>query len=452
METLRFDVVVVGAGLSGLRFARLVAEKGFNVAIIERKSRNRIGMKTCGDAIGKHHFDRLGITYPKGEELELAVDGIKIYSPDENVIWRVPGEGFEVNRYAFGQRFLREAERYGAIVFSEVIALNPIVEKGYVIGVQARKVDGGKVVFKSRILIDASGVSAVIRTKLPNTWPVSEPLRYEDASIAYREIRTVRDEIDDYSYIRIYLSQKISPGGYWWFFPKGPYKVNVGLGVWGVKGLPNPKQQFYKYIATREELRRSRVLDAGGGIVPTRRPLNVMVAPGFMTFGDAGLTVNPVHGGGMGPSLIAATKAAEIAIEALERDDVSLKGLWGFTRSYNLAYGAKQAALDIMRMFLQHLNDEDLNFIMHKNLITEHDLSYTSSEGDLKLSVVEKALRIIRGLTRPTLLSKLKMLSEYMNKARVLYMEYPEKPEDYNLWASKVKLLYDKFKFEIQKT
>lgn len=444
-----FDVVVVGAGIAGCRYARLVGEVGYKVALIDKKRRESIGVKTCGDAIGKHHFEELGIPYPSGEELENRVKGIKIYSPDEKSVWTVKGEGFELNRHAFGQRMLREALSVGVELYDESYAIKPLIEKGRVSGVQVRLKSGVRKLFKGKIVVDASGVTAVLRSRLPREWPVSEPLLPQDSSIAYREIRMVRDEIEDSQYIRIYLSQEVSPGGYWWYFPKGPVKVNVGLGVKGGDKALSPKVNFYQKLAVRRELLNSKILHAGGGIVPTRRPLDSMVAPGFVAIGDAGVTVNPVHGGGMGSSLIAATKAAEASIEALESGDCSLKGLWRFNWAYNQAYGAKQASLDIMRIFLQELKDEDLNFIMHKKLITEDDLYIASSEGDLNLSIVEKAMRVIKSISRPTVLKKLKALSSYMREAKKLYLEYPRDPREFGKWRFKVRSLYERFKREI---
>lgn len=445
----KYDVVVVGCGVAGCRYARILGEEGFKVALIDKKEENIIGVKTCGDAIGKHHFEELKMPYPSDLEVENVVEGIKIYSPDEKAVWTIKGEGFELDRHRFGQKLLREALKTGVELYDKTYALKPVVENGKVSGVYVKLENGDRKIIRGDLIVDASGVSAVLRSRLPREWPVSEPLNPQDTSVAYREIRVVEEDIEDYRYLRIYLSQDVAPGGYWWFFPKSSRRVNVGLGVKGGVGILNPRNIFYKKLIVRRDLRNSKLENSGGGIVPTRRPLDSMVAPGFIAIGDAGVTVNPVHGGGMGSSLIAATKAAEVSVEALEIGDVSLKGLWRVNKSYNLAYGAKQASLDIMRIFLQRLGDEDLNFIMHKKIITEDDLYTASYIGDLSLSVVEKALRIIRSIARPTILKKLRVLSHYMSEAKRLYLEYPESPEEFDRWRFKVRKLYDSFEREL---
>ena len=77
------------------------------------KPPERVGDKPCGDALGKHHFDELNIDYPKGEELEGIVKGIDIYSPMEDIKYRVLGDGFQVNRVALTKRFINKAINNG---------------------------------------------------------------------------------------------------------------------------------------------------------------------------------------------------------------------------------------------------------------------------------------------------------------------------------------------------
>jgi len=81
---------------------------------------------------------------------------------------------------------------------------------------------------KAKITVDATGYSTSFRIKLPFEFPVTESLDDKDADVAYREVLNSKDEIDEYPYLRIFITQKASPGGYWWYFPKGPNKVNVG--------------------------------------------------------------------------------------------------------------------------------------------------------------------------------------------------------------------------------
>ena len=137
----KFDVIVVGAGTGGCLAAKTVAEAGLGVCMIDRKAEPKIGDKVCGDAIGKHHFDNIGIAHPSGEELDQTMEGIKVYSPDMKTEVNVKGEGvhgYLINRQLFGQRLLKEAKDAGATLIDSTIVTEPIIKDGYVVGVLAK--------------------------------------------------------------------------------------------------------------------------------------------------------------------------------------------------------------------------------------------------------------------------------------------------------------------------
>ena len=76
------DVIVVGAGTAGCLAAKTMAEAGLKVCLVERKRREAIGEKICGDALGEHHLKTVGLEKPQGDEFEKKIEGIKIFSPD----------------------------------------------------------------------------------------------------------------------------------------------------------------------------------------------------------------------------------------------------------------------------------------------------------------------------------------------------------------------------------
>jgi flavin-dependent dehydrogenase len=57
----KYDAIVVGAGTAGCLAAKTMAEKGLKVCIVEKKKREEIGEKICGDALGEHHLKFLGL-------------------------------------------------------------------------------------------------------------------------------------------------------------------------------------------------------------------------------------------------------------------------------------------------------------------------------------------------------------------------------------------------------
>ncbi|MEM2020925.1 MAG: digeranylgeranylglycerophospholipid reductase [Zestosphaera sp.] len=447
-----YDVVVVGAGIAGASLAYFLSGKGFKTLVIDMRSFERVGDKPCADAVGKHHFDEVNLEPPSGELLEGYVRGIDVYSPSELVKYRVLGAGYEVDRIKFTKHLLRSAVDKGAEFTGSTYGVEPIVKEGFVTGVVTWSKDRGRHEIRSKVLVDASGVArAIVRRLDQSTWPVRDDAELMDYNIAYREVRRLRRDVDEPDILRIYVSKRVAPGGYWWVFPysKEGDVVNVGLGVQGGMDYPNPRDLLHEHVLTRPEYEGSELIEAGGAAVPTRRPARTLVWNGIAVTGDAAYTVNPVHGGGKGSAILASWCISQAVTQALDSGEPSARELWSANICFNRRYGAKQAALDIFRLFLQRLSDDDLEYGMSRKMIKEEDLNEVSLKGHLELSVVEKGMRLLAGLTRPSLLFKLVRVAQYMSEVKQLYMNYPESPKELDRWYARVEEIYSRFKAEV---
>ncbi len=444
---MRFDAVVVGAGVAGLNAAYVLASKGFKVAIIESKPREKIGDKTCGDAIGVHHFEELGWRPPE-EVIDHVYKGVKVYDPTEKYEIIVPGEGVSLNRVKFGQWLLKRAEEHGVLLLDKHVVLGTIVSDDKLKALKVKAIGKpGMQEIQAEAFIDASGTKPAIRSRLPPEWPIAEKPYMTDFNIAYREVLELEKPIEeDKDYAVIYLNTEIAPGGYWWLFPKDPSGRigNIGLGViWGPMGY-NPRKNYDKYLRPRFP---GKLIHAGGGIVPTRRPLPTLVWRNVGVAGDAAYTVNPVHGGGIGSSMEAATIVATHIAEALEKGRVDERETWRANREYMRVYGAKQAGLDILRMYLQRLGNEDFEWIIKNKIVDGEKLYELGTKARLLDTVVSGVSRLIKLLGRPSLLNQLRTVKKYMDQATRLYLEeYPDSPDGLKEWMEKVDKLFDEYR------
>ena len=443
---MKFDVIVVGAGTAGCLAAKTTAEAGLKVCLLDGKRREEIGEKACGDALGEHHLKTLGLEKPQGGELEKRIEGIKVYSPDLETVFTITHEnfaGYLLNRRLFGQWLLRKALDNNAVLLDATLCLEPLIERGFVTGVLAKNMNTGeKVRLKGKVVADASGFLAVVRRKLPKEMRIENEVANEDVEACYREIRQLKQESEDTECCEIYLNQKMTPGGYSWVFPKGGARVNAGLGICMRNEFPNPRNQFYKHVLTKPLFEGSLLLSGGAWYDPTRRPLDNMVGNGVAVLGDAACLVNPIHGGGIGPSMLSGYLAGKTIIEALEKDDVSQKSLWPYNRKYMEMYGVKQAGLDAFRMLLLISRDEDLNYGMKYALLTEEDVLKASLGEEFHLNITETAKRVFRGLKSIRFLNKLRLTVNLMKQVKAHYRNYPKAPEDFEKWRVKTEALF----------
>ncbi|MEM3383616.1 MAG: geranylgeranyl reductase family protein [Nitrososphaerales archaeon] len=443
----RYDIIIVGAGTAGCVAGIASAEQSSKVLMLDCKDFKEIGKKICGDAIGAHHFEKVNLKNIPNNTIRSKINAVVVCSPSGRHKYKVEGEGYALNRYEFGRWLLDQALDKGVELKPNIKVKFPIMEKGKVIGVKtSNSKTGDAQSFLCKVVIDASGWTGVIRRSLPEFQGLVKEPEWGDVAVCYREVRQLKSSIDDLDLARIYLDARIAPGGYWWFFPQGEDLVNIGIGVQGGRGN-DPKNLFREYLSNLPILKGSKIVDAGGGVVPTRRSLHSLVAFGVIFAGDSGFTANPIHGGGIGSSMIAGKIAGRVAAESLGEEDPE-KILWKVNEEYVKAYGMKAASLEIFKIFLQELSNDDLEFGMEKKLITETDLTRLSyGHGDL--SIKEKAVRIIKGVRRPSVLMHLATTASYMRKVRRLYENYPNK-EDYEDWSKSIYDLFSDFKKKIK--
>ncbi len=443
---MKYDIIVVGAGSGGALAAKTAAKLGLNACLLERKPAESVGDKVCGDAIEKREFDQLNIPLPKGEEVENHIKASNLYSPDQRVcrsLSETGSAGFIINRVKFGQRLLKEALDTGLEFHDQMMVLNPLIAQNVIVGVEAKDMrTGEKKQFEGKVVIDASGFHSPLRKAMKSPYLESEidPSEY---IICYREILQVsRMEYDSHC-IHIFLSQEKAPGGYLWYFPESENKVNLGVGVYA-----DPKykvKEYYKQYCLPMAHEPIEIIHEGGGVVPVRHPMWSLVESGIMFVGDAGFCVNPLHGGGIGSSMRGGIYAAEVAANAIEKGDWSIDGLWVFNKRYAKDQGGDFASLDVLRIALQRFTDEELNFGLHRGLLSNQDIMDIASGRIIRPNIVDVIGRAIRGIAKPELLLNLYFINNMVNQMKQIYKAYPDRP-DFEKWKASVLKLYKKVK------
>jgi digeranylgeranylglycerophospholipid reductase len=449
-----YDVIVAGAGTAGVLTALSIAKRGHRVLVIDRKSKTRIGDKTCGDALASHHPRKLKelIGFPSIPEsiVEHTLNGIDLISPDRENRLRLDGptiEGVSFNRLKLGQWLLALVEKEGVEVLSSTKVKHLLFDEGKVSGVSV-KLDGKNRDRKltAKIVVDATGATGMLRRQLPESSPIERIIDKQDMMVAWRSIlETPEHTFETPNILEIYWDQNQTLGGYTWVFPRGSHKVNVGVGLLTLPGHGGPQEIFDDFVRTNWDFMKKKNIDidSSGGIAPMRRPIDTLVDDNFMLVGDAACQVNPVHGGGIGPSMLGGALAGISAADALDMNDTSIKGLWSYNERYMESYGVKQAALDIFKVYLLNVTNDEIDFAFRKGIIKGSDLLSVSITGEMKTSSGEKFKRLISGLGKVSFLKRVSAVSNLMAHMREIYADYPRSPKELADWRNRLVPVYE---------
>jgi len=450
-----YDVVIVGAGTAGLSLAYLLAKEDVNVAVLERKPRDKIGYKVCGDAIAAHHFRYSTLPKPPSEVVVHEVRGIRIFPYDIRYHVTVISDegGYVVDRLEYGQHLLELVEKYGATVLDSFHVSTPIIKNNYVVGVKGIH-RGKEYTIHGKIIVDASGYSAVLLSKLPNNTGIEKVIDKRDVIISYREIIELNGRFEDPGYLWIHFIDKYAPGGYVWIFPhsRDCTVVNVGNGVQAGLNYPNPKflLSMYKeeYEPLKELFKSSKIIDSGIWNIPNRRPRGMLVWNGFLLIGDAAIQIDPTTAEGIGYGMYGAYAASKAILQSLEDRDYSIKSLWSYCHSYMTSrYGVNQAKFDVFRYLLQSVSEDAHLFAIKHKIIRDEELS-SAKDRDIRISMISKAIRALKGLLHGKIevIKALNYVLKMMRAVGGLYRKYPIDPREYLKWKAIEESLFNEIK------
>ncbi|QLD88512.1 geranylgeranyl reductase family protein [Natronomonas salina] len=363
MTTFEYDVVIVGAGTAGCYAGATIAEAGYDVVIVDRKDEEEAGHIACGDALkGANKFpESIPKSHIEDSFTNTDVDHGQFEIPQEDVVLDipVPGELAVIDRWDYGRRIIDGADRAGAEFHYDTIVQDVVQEDdGRVTGLKARK-QGESLTYEAEIVLDGAGALSILQDKADlEDATFDTNVNYSQFASAYREVIEVEEPVE-WSDALVFKPTKRA-AGYLWYFPRTPTEINVGLGFQMNEEPMKLVQDLREDISQRPELQGATVKDKLGAALPTRRPYDSAVAPGYMAIGDAAAHVNPISGGGIAGAAYAGQYAGEQAVEAIEDGDVGEENLWRYNERVMDHYGGRYAALDIYNIFSTAYDLDDL--------------------------------------------------------------------------------------------
>ncbi len=412
-----FDVVVVGAGVAGCTVAKLVSDEGYSVALVDRKSKDKIGDKVCGDGVSNEGFDLLEKVF--GNLKNTTDNKIKnaiLCFPDNSEIV-TNGEGFILDRHKMGQAILNKCLKNNVKLFHKHFPSNLKTNKLII----KKSTENKTIPLKSKIIVDASGFSCVLGRSL-NPRKIKRNLSAREFGIAFREIKRLDEPIDSKNRVYFYFDEKRIPIGYGWIFPKGSKKANIGIGVQNTTGK-NPKKIYDSFFQLK-----GKALDSSGGIMPLRRGLHNLVDDNFLIVGDAACQCSPLHGGGIETSALGSELATQVIVEALEKKKYDKSFLWNYNLKYHNTCGRMSAKEEAVKAIGGTLPSDILKTMISK--IDTKNLQLISKD---TLSLINK----------PRALKTIIIAQKHLGKINGLYDSYPKTPGGFSAWDRKANLLFN---------
>jgi len=326
MSIPQYDVVVIGSGPAGATTARVAAERGLRVLLIDK--RQELGAPIqCSGALSRHALEKAGVPLD-AEFIHEAIYGFGIYNqcgalsridyremkPDEYG----PQEGkkplgFVVDRRRFDRYLMTMAERAGVEVWLKTEGLGYETNGGDDCVVHLRRFNQEQRI-RTRVLVGADGLQSQV-----GRWAgMQTHIKITELASC---LQFIVDRVETEGLLEIITGHQWAPGGYAWVFPKGHGYAEIGLGVICTMTDKNAQwflDQFIKDSFFKTRFKDSRILEIQGGGVPLAAPLRKQYADHLILVGDAARHVNPITGGGIHTALSGGLIAGEFLGDLVE--------------------------------------------------------------------------------------------------------------------------------------
>ena len=431
-----YNVAVVGAGTAGCYAAATLADAGYETVVVERKSEQEAGHIACGDALkGASTFpDAIPKSRIEPAFTNTGVDHGRFEIPklETEVDIPVPGELAVIDRMEYGRQLIGGAEDAGADFHYDTVVQDVVQENGRVEGLQAVQ-EGDSARYDVDLVVDAAGALSILQDKADFSGSSFDTnVTYSQFCSAYREIVHV-DEPVEWSDALVFKPTERA-AGYLWYFPRTETEINAGLGFQMTEEPMQLVDDLKADLRKRPEFEGAEVEDKLGAALPTRRPYDSAVAPGFVAVGDAAGHVNPTTGGGIAGAAYAGTYAGEQAVGALDDGAVDEHALWAYNSRVMDHFGARYAALDVYNIFTTAYDVDDLMGLLAALPVGK--LSEALYSGSTDLGWWLKAKTAVKSLGHWGTIYDLYQTKSVADRLLDHYEDYPDSPEEFDAWQA----------------
>jgi geranylgeranyl reductase family protein len=306
-----YDTIIVGAGPAGSTAARLLAQRGARVILLDRARFPRD--KPCGG----------GVTLQAANEAGLDLSPVIERTVNEVHVSFRQRKSF-VRRSSDALSYMTQRSRLDAYLAEQAVSAGAHFHDGA--GVRDIRVGAhgsapievcvNGEAFSARTLIGADGANGVV-AKAIGLAPAGE------VAVALEGNIPSTNGLAEAWQNAIALDFGGTPGGYGWLFPKGDH-LNVGVGGW--KWIGPTLRERVDRLCRALDLDPTKLVGLRGHHLPMRRPGAPIARGPVLLAGDAASLVDPLSGEGIHAAFASGRLAAEAVGRLLDGCAADLSG------------------------------------------------------------------------------------------------------------------------------
>src|SRR5437868_7194503 len=343
MNNNNFDVIVMGGGPAGSSVAGMLAREGRRVILFEKEifPRHHIGESLMTDTYWT--FRRLGLLeklrespFVRKYSVQFANSTGKESRPFYffEAVHHESAVTWQVTRAKFDHLLINHAAEQGAVVHQGVLVKQVLFEGDRAVGVEVQMQDGTREKFFAKVIVDATGQSAMLSNKF--RWRVRDPKLKK--AVLYSYFKGVHREPDLNGGATLVLRTELGSGGWFWYIPLEEDITSIGIVAdpdYLLKGRGQDLAKIFQEEIDKCESCRRRVehatrVDKIYSILDYSYRSKQCAGEGFILIGDAYGFLDPIYSSGVLLAMKMAELAADSIHDAFKHDDFSPERLGQF--------------------------------------------------------------------------------------------------------------------------